>query len=262
MKDKGSAAVKGVVSRRRRSCGGSGQVLHSLSGEHHTPTGRTPSHVPASPRALAKCQHSTSVDHYPPASTCWSWSTNFPDTLEIVRSTAAETVIPVVDKVFSLFGFPEVIKSENRPPFQGHAWKRFLQECGVRHRCITPLWPQANAQAENLNKSLEKSLKAASVKGQPWRPELQRVLRAYRCTPHTTTNFTPHRLMYGRDPRTKLPQLTEHVSGSILHMLWCDIFLGQWRDDWKKWTSSIVWKYFGNIIIMRFLPIASQNIVS
>ena len=120
-------------------------------------------------------------------------------------------MIPIVDKVFSLFGFPEVIKSENGPPSQGHAWKRFLQECGVRHRCITPLWPQANAQAENLNKLLEKSLKAASVKGQPWRPELQRVLRAYRCTPHMTTNFTPHCLMYGRDPRTKLPQLTEHV---------------------------------------------------
>ena len=40
---------------------------------------------------------------------------------------------------------------------------------------------------------------------------LQRVLRAYRCTPHTTTNLTPHHLMYGRDPRTKLPQLTEHL---------------------------------------------------
>ena len=131
--------------------------------------------------------------------------------VEIVRSTAAETVIPVVDKVFSLFGFPEIIKSDNGPSFQGIAWKTFLQECGVRHRRIVPLWPQANAQAENLNKSLEKSLKAVSVKGQSWRPELQRVLRAYRCTPHTTTNLTPHHLIYGRDPRTKLPQLTEHL---------------------------------------------------
>ena len=131
--------------------------------------------------------------------------------VEIVRSTAAETVISVVDKVLSLFGLPEVIKSDNGPAFQGHAWKAFLKECGVRHRRITPLWPQVNGQVENLNKSLEKSLKAASVKGKPWRPELQRLLRAYRCTPHTTTNFTPHRLLYWRDPRTKLPQLTEHV---------------------------------------------------
>ena len=63
--------------------------------------------------------------------------------VEIVRSTAAEIVIPVVDKVFSLFGLPEVIKSDNGPLFQGHAWKAFLEECGVRHRRITPLWPQA-----------------------------------------------------------------------------------------------------------------------
>ena len=45
------------TSRRRCGCGGSGQVLHSLSGEHHTTTGRTPSHVTASPRAFVKCQH-------------------------------------------------------------------------------------------------------------------------------------------------------------------------------------------------------------
>ena len=28
----------------------------------------------------------------------------------------------------------------------------------------------------------------------------------YRTTPHSTTLFTPHRLLFGRDPRTKLPQ--------------------------------------------------------
>ena len=35
------------------------------------------------------------------------------------------------------------------------------------------------------------------------------MLRAYRTTPHVTTTFTPHRLMFGRDPRTKLPDTVQ-----------------------------------------------------
>ena len=170
--------------------------------------------------------------------------------VEITRSTAADTVIPVVDKVFSLFGFPEVIKSDNGPPFQGHAWKVFLKECGVRHRRITPLWPQANGQVENFNKSLEKALKAARVKGEPWRPELLRVLRSYRCTPHVTTGFTPHRLMFGRDPRTKLPQLTEHVHPDDREVRARDkAGMKAYADGKSKASSSKIGT--GNVVLVR-----------
>ena len=34
---------------------------------------------------------------------------------------------------------------------------------------------------------------------------MHQFLRAYRCTPHTTTGFTPYRLLFGHDPRTKMP---------------------------------------------------------
>ena len=94
--------------------------------------------------------------------------------VKVVRSTSAETVIPVVDKVFSLFSFPEVVKTDNGPPFNGHIWKSFLTECGVRS--ITPLWPQANTQAECFNKPLMKALKAASINGLAWRTEMQWML--------------------------------------------------------------------------------------
>ena len=40
--------------------------------------------------------------------------------VEVVRSTSAETVIPVVDNVFSLLGNPEIVKFDNGPPFNGH----------------------------------------------------------------------------------------------------------------------------------------------
>ena len=132
--------------------------------------------------------------------------------VEVVRSTSAEIVIPVVDNVFSLLDYPEIVNSDNGPPFNGHLWKAFMQENGIRHRKITPLWPQANAQAEAFNKPLMKALRSASISGSSWRREMRKFLRAYRCTPHVTTEFTPHRLMFARDPQTKLPEVRQHVS--------------------------------------------------
>lgn len=125
---------------------------------------------------------------------------------EIIRSTSADCVIPVVDKIMAMFGYPEVIKTDNGPPFQSKQWKSFLKTSGVRHRKITPLWPQANAQAEAFNKPLMKAIRAAHAQRKNWRTELTAFLRTYRSTPHSSTMFTPFRLMLERDPRTKLPE--------------------------------------------------------
>ncbi|RUM41893.1 MAG: hypothetical protein DSY80_08160 [Desulfocapsa sp.] len=83
--------------------------------------------------------------------------------VEIVRHTSAEVVIQRVDEMFALFGFPEVIKSDNGPPFQGHAWSQYVKSRGIRHRKITPQWPKANAQVENFNKPLMKAMKCAHI---------------------------------------------------------------------------------------------------
>ena len=92
--------------------------------------------------------------------------------VEVVRSTSAETVIQVVDNVFSLLGYPEIVKSYNGPPFNGHMWKAFMQENGIRHRKITPLWPQANASAEDFNKPFMKAIRTASISRTSWRREM------------------------------------------------------------------------------------------
>ena len=51
--------------------------------------------------------------------------------VEVVRSTSTETVIPVVNNVFSLLAYPEIVKSDNGPPFNGHVWTAFMQENDV-----------------------------------------------------------------------------------------------------------------------------------
>ena len=45
--------------------------------------------------------------------------TRFP-IVEVVRSTASNTIIPIIDKIFSTFGIPDILTSDNVPPFNGH----------------------------------------------------------------------------------------------------------------------------------------------
>ncbi|KAL9966533.1 hypothetical protein ACROYT_G024621 [Oculina patagonica] len=85
--------------------------------------------------------------------------------------------------------------------------KSFLQTQGVEHRKTRPLWPQANGEVERQNRSLLKNLQIANLEGKNWRTELVTWLAAYRSTPQTTTGATPFFLMFGREMRSKLPEL-------------------------------------------------------
>ena len=84
----------------------------------------------------------------------------FPE-VDIVHSTKATTIISKLEHIFATHGVPAVIKSDNGPPFRSHEFHSYVTEIGVKHQKITPLWPQANSEAENFIKPLTKSIRAA-----------------------------------------------------------------------------------------------------
>lgn len=50
--------------------------------------------------------------------------------VEIVKSTAASAVIPKLDKIFSTFGIPKIVKTDNGPPFNNHCFADFSSYLG------------------------------------------------------------------------------------------------------------------------------------
>ena len=130
----------------------------------------------------------------------------FPE-VEIVHSTSAKAIIPKMDRIFSTHGIPNTIRSDNGPPFTSTEIREYMQENGISHKKITPLWPQANSEAENFMKPLMKTIRSANVEGQQWKRSLYRFLLNYGATPHSTTGFAPAELLFHRKIKTKLPQL-------------------------------------------------------
>ena len=54
-----------------------------------------------------------------------------------------------------------------------------------------------------------KSIRAAHLERKNWKQEMFKFLRQYRSTPHTSTGVSPYRLLFGRDPITRLPQSSD-----------------------------------------------------
>jgi hypothetical protein len=127
--------------------------------------------------------------------------------VEPVKSTAASSVIPKLDKIFALFGVPSVVKSDNGPPFNGEEFTRFSKVLGFRHRKVTPYWSRSNGEVERFIRTLRKAVRAAKTEGKNWRKELENFLRIYRTTPHVTTAAAPAEVFLGRTVRDKLPSM-------------------------------------------------------
>ena len=126
--------------------------------------------------------------------------------VETVTSTSARAVIPKLDRILSEYGVPEVIRTDNGPPFNGQEFATFAERMGFRHRKVTPLWPRANGEVERFVRSVKKAIKIAKIEQEPWKREMQRFLRSYRITPHTTTGVSPATTLFGRPIGTKFSE--------------------------------------------------------
>ena len=83
---------------------------------------------------------------------------------------------------------------------------------GIRHRRVTPLWPQANGEIEIQNHGLMKRIQIACAENKNWRVELHAYLLMYRSTPHSTTSVSPAELLHNHKIHTKLPELNSNFN--------------------------------------------------
>jgi len=132
--------------------------------------------------------------------------------VEIVKSTSATTVIPKLDKVFSEFGVPDIVRSDNWPPFNSKEFATFADDLGFKHRKVTPKWARANGEVERFVRTVKKVVKTAKLEHKNYKQELNRLLRNYRATPHSTTRVAPATALFGRPIKTKLPEMSTPCS--------------------------------------------------
>ncbi len=76
--------------------------------------------------------------------------------IEIVKTINTATITFALERIFATHGILEEIKTDNGAPFQGKEFAEFSKEKGV-----TPLWPEASGQVQNIVKNIGKVVKTA-----------------------------------------------------------------------------------------------------
>ena len=133
----------------------------------------------------------------------WDQYSRYP-VIEFVTSTSAEAVIPQLTHVFTTYGIPEEVKTDNGPPFNGSKFSKYAQEQGFRHRKVTPGWVEANSDVECFMQTVKKSARVAKIEGKVFRQEVGRQVLFH--TPSCDERENPDKLMFGREIRRKLPE--------------------------------------------------------
>ncbi|PIK34808.1 hypothetical protein BSL78_28364 [Apostichopus japonicus] len=132
--------------------------------------------------------------------------------VEILTSTSSKAVIPHLDRIFALFGIPQVVRTDNGPPFKSEYFMRIAPYSGFRHRTITPRWPQANGEVERFMRVVKKVVRTATAERKSWKQELYTFLANYRATPHKTSGAPAATVMFQRPIRTRLPDPQSHAA--------------------------------------------------
>lgn len=125
-----------------------------------------------------------------------------------VKSTSFESTRKVLEAIFEKEGFPQNIKSDNGPPFNGEDYKKYCLERDINVIFSTPLHPQQNGLAESCMKLVNKAMAAASLSATSYIDELNAAVHAYNAAAHSVTRIPPEEVMMGRKIKRGLPLLS------------------------------------------------------
>ena len=117
----------------------------------------------------------------------------WPEIIEMNSTTAARTITEV-RKLFSAYGLPLQLVSDNGPQFISDKFDEFKKSNGIKHIRCAPYHPASNEAVKRLVQIFKKPMKTAKECGKDLQQALSSFLLIYRTIPDATTHETPAKL--------------------------------------------------------------------
>ena len=158
--------------------------------------------------------------------TCIDSASRWPEAIPI-RTTTTRVVIKCLTSIFTRWGFPEKLTSDNGSQFTSKTFTRWLRDKEIAHSRSTPYHPQGNGVVERLHCTLNAVVgKIITSKGD-WAEALPMALFFLRCTPSSSTGVRPFLLTHGWEPTNPI---------QLLYQSWVNTDLG--GVDLSQWIQE------------------------
>ncbi len=126
--------------------------------------------------------------------------TKWPEAFALRDHKAATVAKVLVDEVFCRYGVPAQLHADQGRDFESKLIQEICKLMEIEKTRTTAYHPQSDGLVERLNRTLVQMLRTVGAENQKdWDEKLPKILLAYRSSVHSTTKFTPHFLMFGRE---------------------------------------------------------------
>jgi len=118
---------------------------------------------------------------------------------KVVSFAIAKVVDFLFNAIFTRFGVPREIVTNNGLQFISNLVKGIMEQYKIRHKKSTPYHPHENDQVESTNKVIKSILiKIVNLHKKDWASRLPEALWAYITTWRNITGHTPYELVHGK----------------------------------------------------------------
>ncbi|XP_033728208.1 uncharacterized protein LOC117317503 [Pecten maximus] len=139
---------------------------------------------------------SQTAGHFGRDRTIETWTEAF----AVPNHTALTVADKLVTEVFSRFGCPVQLHTDQGREFESELFKEVCALLGVQKSRTTPYRPQSDGLVKRFNRTLKQMLSIYIDQDKlNWDDQLPYLLMAYRASEHKSTHCTPNLMMLGRE---------------------------------------------------------------
>ncbi|KAK3924442.1 Retrovirus-related Pol polyprotein from transposon 412 [Frankliniella fusca] len=153
--------------------------------------------------------------------------TRWPEAIPIPSLHAEVVAKALVTNIFSRFGSPCELHSDQGRSFESAVFKSVLNVMGIRKTRTTPMRPQSDGAAERLVKSVVTQLSMfVNTNANDWDLQVPLVMLSLRVSPHVTNGVSPAMMLFGRELNVPpslargLPPEAPDISSRLQYPVW------------------------------------------
>ncbi|CAB3228715.1 unnamed protein product [Arctia plantaginis] len=135
--------------------------------------------------------------------------------VHIMNKIDTESTLEVLERIFSTFGYPDVLVSDNGSQFVNPKFQEYLKCHNIIHKRSAPYNPATNGQAERYVQIIKNKLRCLRANKNKMQKCLNQILFQYRIMPHTATGKTPSELIFNFCVKSNLSAMCRQSNNDV-----------------------------------------------